>query len=195
MSFGLEQLTIMTFGTSKYAVNKVKLYCIYLEVYFNILCLSICSVWRSAGALALTGPNLKQEQIQTHMIGWENNERGKINLADRDTDIQKVLGWKQKSFEIQSWLKDLPSSLRQTWMLLLSWSPSSVFGLEVHAQASHQWQKQCCALLRAPAGQAAKLQWVHVRQQPNLLMPMTSSPETSLDKYVPLKLSLQPTCQ
>lgn len=118
MSFGLEQLTIMTFGTSKYAVNKVKLYCIYLEVYFNMLCLSICSVWRCVGTLGLT----ELEQIQTHVIGWENNERGKISLADRDTDIQKVLGWKQKSFEIQSWLKDLPSSLRQRWMLLLSQS-------------------------------------------------------------------------
>lgn len=86
----------MTFGTSKYAVNKIKLYCIYLEVYFNMLCLSICSVWRCAGTLGLT----ELEQIQTHIIGWENNERGKISLADRDTDIQKVLGWKQKSFEI-----------------------------------------------------------------------------------------------
>lgn len=104
LSFGLEQLTIVTFGTSKYAVNEVTLYCIYLKVYFNMLCLSICSVWRSVGALALTEPNWKLEQIQTRIAGWENNKRGKMNLADRDTDIQKILGWKQKSFEIQSWL-------------------------------------------------------------------------------------------
>lgn len=78
MSFALEGLTIMTFGTSKYAVNKVKFCCMYLEVYFNILCFSICSVWLSVGALALIEPNWKLQQIQTHIIGWENNERGKI---------------------------------------------------------------------------------------------------------------------
>lgn len=94
----------MTFGTSKYAVSKVKFYCMYLEAYCNLLCLSICSVWLSVGALALTEPNWKLQQIQIHIIGWENNEKGKIHFADRDTDIQKVLGWKQKSFKTQSWL-------------------------------------------------------------------------------------------
>lgn len=81
MSFGLEQLTIMTFDTSKYAVNKVQLYCIYLEVFINMLCLSICGVWRCVGALGLS----ELEQIQTHIIGWENNERGKISLGHRHT--------------------------------------------------------------------------------------------------------------
>lgn len=61
--------------------------------------------------LAPTEPNLKLVQIQTRIIGWENNERGKISLADGVTDIQKVFGWKQKSFEIQSWLKDFSAAL------------------------------------------------------------------------------------
>jgi len=62
-------------------------------------------------ALAPSEPNLKPKQIQTHIIGWENNERGKISLADGDADTQKVFGWKQKSFEIQILLKDFFAAL------------------------------------------------------------------------------------
>lgn len=48
-------------------------------------------------ALALTEPNLKLEQIQTHIIGGGGAGgimRGKFSLADEDTDTHKVFGWK-----------------------------------------------------------------------------------------------------
>lgn len=125
MSFGLEQLTIMTFATSKYAVNKVKLYSMYLEVYFNMLCLSFCSGWWSVGALSFSEPNWKRANSD-RIIGWENNESGKINLVDRTQTYRRVWVESKRVLKSKAGSKTCPATWGRggccfwAWVLPLS---------------------------------------------------------------------------
>jgi len=72
---------VITLGTSKYTVNKVN-FIVYIVRLILTCCAfpvaissDLCRDILLQNALALTEPNLKLEQIQTHIIGGENNER------------------------------------------------------------------------------------------------------------------------
>jgi len=111
---------VITLGTSKYTVNKVN-FIVYIVRLILTCCAfpvaissDLCRDILLQNALALTEPNLKLEQIQTHIIGGENNER-KVQFGRRGLRYSERLWMEVKELWNPKLAQRHLSSIRRNW--------------------------------------------------------------------------------